>query len=124
MKQAAAFGGGAAIAAIAITAAEAGEWLTVIERLAASPAWPLVLGLIVVAGGLWVLSSQRASNAACEARVEELTRAVQNMYALLATDDRYPDLPPYEDFAAGKFNLHALHRARSSVTAPAFHRQP
>jgi len=120
MKQAAAFGGGAAVAAIAITAAEAGEWLTVIERLAMSPAWPLVLGVAVLAGGLWIGYQQRQSNAACEARVEDLTRAVQYMYALLATDDRYPQLPPFEDFAAGKFDLQALFRSRRIpiITAP------
>lgn len=115
-------GGGSTAAVFAIGAADVGDWLAVVERIAASPAGLLVFALLVLIGLGYLLVRQWQSGAACDERVRQLESVVQGMYALLATDDRYPDLPPYEDFAAGKFSLHALHRARTAQPA-AYSRQ-
>lgn len=119
MKQGATFVGGVGAGMFVLTAASAGEWLAVLdrgllmlERMAASPAAPFLICAVLLAGLAYVLHRQRVTGAACEERVELLTTAVQGMYAILATDDRYRDLPSFDDFAAGRFNIAAIHQSR------------
>ncbi len=122
MKPAAAYaagGGTVALGVLAIRASDVSEWLTIIERIVASPAGLLVFCLLVLAGVVYVLARQWHSGTLCDEKVRQLENVVQSMYALLATDDRYQNLPSFEDFAAGKFSLQQIHKAR---TAPAFNR--
>jgi len=121
VKQATTILGSVAVTGIAITAAEAGDWLAIVERIAASPAGLLVFALLVLIGLGSLLVRQWQSGAACDERVRQLESVVQGMYAVLATDDRYQGLPPYADFAAGNFSIAEIHRSRS---APAFTRSP
>jgi hypothetical protein len=112
-------GGGSAAAMFALSAADASEWLTVIERIVQSPAGVLVFALLVLVGLSYLLVRQWKGGEDCAARQRQLESVVQGMYALLATDDRYQGLPPYADFAAGNFSIAEIHRSRS---APAFTR--
>lgn len=117
MKPAAAavVSGGSVAAIAAITSSDVSEWLAIIERVSESKAGLLVLCLLMLVGLIYLLARQWSAGNQCDERVRQLESVVQGMYALLATDDRYPDLPPYEDFAAGRFSLHALHRSRSTA---------
>lgn len=122
MKQgAASFGAGVGAGVFVLTASEAGEWIGLLERIRLSPAFPFLIGAIVLAGIGYIIHRQRVTSRECDARVELLMTAVQGMYAILATDDRYRDLPSFDDFAAGRFNIAAIHQSRS---APSFTRAP
>lgn len=110
-------GGGSAAAVLAIGATDVGEWLTVIERIAESPAGVLVFALLILVGLAYMLLRQWQSGSACEERIERLMRAMASMYALLATDDRYPDLPAFDVFVEQGLDLRAMHKARNAQPA-------
>lgn len=112
MKQGATFTAGAGACFLALTASEAGEWIGLLERIGMSPAFPFLIAALVLSGVGYLLHRQRVAGRECEARVELLTTAVQGMYAILATDDRYKDLPSFDDFAAGRFNIAQIHQSR------------
>lgn len=117
------FAAGVGVTGLVITAAEVGDWLTVLERIASSPVSPFLMGALTLVAFLYVLHQQRALTARCMAENDQLESVVQRIYALLATDDRFPDLPPYDDVRAGKFSLPELHRQRAAA-APSFTRVP
>lgn len=110
-------GGGSAAAVLAISAVEAGDWLTLVERIVASPAGLLVFCMLVLIGLAYLLARQWHAGAACEERIEQLMRAMSSMYALLATDDRYPDLPSFDEFVERGLDLRAMHKARNAQPA-------
>lgn len=100
-----------------ITAAEAGDWLTFIERMVASPVSPFLIGAMVVIGFIYVLNEQRKMNARCIEENDQLESVVQQIYLLLATDDRFPNFPPFEEVKAGKFSIVELHKQRTRQAA-------
>jgi len=109
--------GGAIAGALTISAPDVREWLHVAQEIAHGDSAFLVfcLLLLMMLGAL--LYRQRTSGDECAMRVHQLESVVQGMYALLATDDRYQDLPSYEEFAADNFSIAEIHRARSKPTA-------
>ncbi|MBA4285457.1 MAG: hypothetical protein C0434_07995 [Xanthomonadaceae bacterium] len=119
MKPAAAavVSGGSVAAFAAISASDVSDWLAIIERISESKAGLLVLCLLFLVGLVFLLVKQWHSGAACEARIEQLTHAMASMYALLATDDRYPELPSFDDFVANGLDLRKMHKARAQAGA-------
>lgn len=112
MKQGATFSAGVGAGMFVLTASEAGEWIELLERIGMSPAFPFLIGALVLASVGYLVHRQRVAGRECEQRVELLMTAVQGMYAILATDDRYRELPSFDDFAAGRFNIAQIHQSR------------
>lgn len=115
MSKPAAAIGGAAAAAVVISVAEAREWVALAQDVAAGKSPFLAFCLIVLGVLGYLLFRQWRGGEDCALRVHQLESVVQGMYAILVTDDRYQGMPPYEDFAAGRFSIADIHRARSAA---------
>lgn len=113
-------GGTAAIVA-AFTAGSVGEWLTIAERIVASPASLLVVCLLLLVLVLYLLVMQRKVGDECEERVARLEHALNTIYSMLASDTNWAgQLPSWNDLLDGKIDAHSVARARN---APAFNRE-
>lgn len=114
MSRPAAALGGAAAAAFAISVTEAREWVALAQDVAKGESAFLAFCLVVLGVLAYLLYRQWKGGEECTIRQRQLESVVQGMYAILVTDDRYQGLPPYEDFAAGKFSIADIHRSRSA----------
>lgn len=99
-------------AVVAISASQVGDWLTVAERIAGSPAGLLLFCMLVLVLLVWLLVRQYQSGQECEERlvrmqdtyddkIAGLTDAMRTLHTLLVNDDRYGDkIPSFDEFIA------------------------
>lgn len=117
-------GGGLATVGL-LTVADLGEWFSLIERIQKSPAAPIAVVALVIAAMVWLGVLQLRGRDACEhdlkvlkAEFASMREAMATLYGLLANDDRYPELPPFDEFVKRPIEILGPNKSRPAYSRP------